>query len=303
MYFRENSALTRERAPRPHMFAAGSRFTTRDFTLGPQVVGGSLVQEVSPAENLELLLCSIAGGVTPSTPGGGTLSRLWTFVPGATALDSMTVEENDGASVYEAHGVYGNRLRIAGNANAENLMTVDVFGKTLASGSLTGSLADRVPSFLEGWQSLVYIDAFGATPGTTVKSALLQSWDVTIDNNLARLYTADNANSPSSVSVGELRASVQLLVLASAGQAATEFANWDAATKRLVRLMFQGATVIEGSLYPYLAVDIAGAWSVFDLGQTYENVRAYRLTLESVYDPTNSFGVRVLAQSTRTAAW
>lgn len=57
-------SLTRERAPRPHKFATGTRDNQRAFTLGPAVAGGAAKQSVSADENLEWLLCGLKGNVS-----------------------------------------------------------------------------------------------------------------------------------------------------------------------------------------------------------------------------------------------
>jgi hypothetical protein len=301
MYFRPDSRLARERDARAKRFATGTRDNVRAFTLGPEMASGSVSMDVSPSEMLEMLLITVQGAVTPTTPGGGTLSRLWTFTPGD--LDSATLEWHDGAAAWQMVGTYGDRLRIAGSVGGENVATFDLFGKAITAAALTGALADRVPDFQEGYQTLLYIEAFTGTPGTTVIAGTLVNWDVTIANGLRRIYTADNVNAASAVSVGELEVTANLTFLASPAQAATEYANWDGATKRMVRLLFKGAAVIEGTLYPQVSIDLPGAWSAFDLGQAEENVRAYQLSLQYVYSPTSAFGVRVQLQNSRTAAW
>ena len=80
MYFMtESSTLTRERDPRAHKFATQSRDSVRAHTLGPVVAGGSVKMPLSASESIELLLMGLNGGVTPTTPSGGTNSRLWTL--------------------------------------------------------------------------------------------------------------------------------------------------------------------------------------------------------------------------------
>lgn len=300
-YYRPDSRLSREREARSKRFSTGTRDNVRGFTLGPEMASGSVSMDVSPSELVELLLVTLKGGVTPTVPSGGTTSKLWSFTPGD--LDSATFEWHDGATAHQMTGGYGDRLRIAGSVGGENVATFDLFGKAITNAALTGALADRVPEYLEGWQSLLYIEAFGGVPGTTNIAGTLVNWDVTIANGLTRIYTADNVNSANSVSVGELEVTASLTFLASAPQSAIEYANWDAATKRVVRLLFKGATAIEAAIFPQVAVDLPGAWSAFDLGQAEENVRAYQLDLAYVYDPTNAFGVRVALQNTRATAW
>ena len=99
MYFDiDGSRLSRDRDARAHRFATGSRDNVRAFTLGPTVVGGTLKMPLSASELVELLLMTLAGGVTPADSDP---VFLWTFTPGNT-LDPATLEWYDGARAWEA---------------------------------------------------------------------------------------------------------------------------------------------------------------------------------------------------------
>lgn len=299
MYFGPDSILTREREAREHRFATGTRDNVRDLTLGPVTAGGTITMPLSASEIIELLLMGINGGVTPT--GAGT-PKLWTFTPG-TSLDSATLEFSDGAIARRMTGTYVDELTISGSVRDMTTVSATVFGKELAANALTGSLTDRTPDFIEGWETKLYIDAFGGTAGSTNIAATMINWEVSFRNQLARKYFADNTNATGAVTTGELEVTARLLFEASASQSATEFTNWDAATKRLVRLEFGQNVIIDGSDKKFVTVDIPGAWSVFDLGQTDENTRAYELELTYVYDSTNAYGFRVRAQNARATAW
>jgi hypothetical protein len=93
---------------------------------------------------------------------------------------------------------------------------------------------------MEGWQTRLYMDAFGAVPGTTQIPGLLRNWQVQMQNNLARVYTADNVLAANRVVSGMLDVTSKLTFDANPAQALTEFSNWDAATKRIIRLEFVG---------------------------------------------------------------
>ncbi|NJN53282.1 MAG: hypothetical protein HC804_00115 [Anaerolineae bacterium] len=302
MYFTPDSTLSRERDPRPHRFATASRDNVRAFTLGPVAVGGTVKLPLSASEILELLLIGIKGAVTPTTPGGGTNSRLWTFTPSAT-LDAATLEWDDGANVWEAGGCYVNKLKFSGAANEEAMVEAEIFGMNLAATTLTGALTDRTPDFMEGWETKVFIDAFEGTPGTTQVTGTLVNWEVEIDNQMGRKYFAANTNATGAVTIGELEVKAKLTIEASASQADTEFTNWNAATKRLIRLDHGNNELIEGALYKFVTIDLPGAWEAFDLGGEDEGTRVYELSLQYVYDPTNAFGLQIRAQNARTAAY
>lgn len=238
LYTRE-PALTIERDPRVHRFATTTRDNVRAYTNGPVMAGGSLSMPMSADEIIEMLQIGVQGSVTPTTPAGATNARLWTFKPAGT-LDSATLEWADGARTWIGSGFKGNSLTITGAANEANDISVDLFGADVVAGSLTGALSERVPTFFEGWQTRLYVDSFTATPGTTPVPGVLRNWTVTINNNLARVYTADNTLAANRITAGELDMTAQLTFDAYQSRSLTEFNNWAAGTQRMVRLEFLG---------------------------------------------------------------
>ena len=300
----DDSRLTRERAPRAHKFATGGRQNTRAFTLGPEMVSGQVSQQLSASEIIELLLMGVASGITPTQPdvGNSPTVYLWTFKPG-TSLAAATLRWDDGARPWRGAGMYVNKLKIAGNVREGNTVTAELFGRTLVQEALTGGLTERVPDFIEGWETKLYIAAFAGTPGTTNIAGTLINWEVELDNMLARKFHADNVNAADAIVPGEVAIKAKLLFEASPAAALTEFNNWDAATKRLVRLEFGQNEVIEDALKKFVTVDVPGAWEAVDIGGTDEGTRAYELSLQYVYDTTNAFGLQICAQNARSAAW
>jgi hypothetical protein len=295
----EGSSFTREREARAHRFATGSRDNVRAFTLGPQVVTGTVQQALSASEIIELLLMTIKGAVTPT--GAGT-AKLWTFTPG-TALDAATIEWYDGARGWDIGGCHGNSLQFTGSANGPNEVTAEIYGLNMAIATPTSSLTERVPDFIEGWETKLYVDSFAGTAGSTAISGTLVNWDISIENGLGRKYFANNTTAQGATTLGELTVNASLTFEASSATSATEFANWDAATKRLVRVEFGQNEVISGSDKKFVTIDIPGAWSAVNLAATDEGTRTYELSLQYVYDTTNAYGLQIRAQNARTAAY
>lgn len=257
LYTRE-PMLSIERDPRVHRFATTTRDNVRAYTNGPVQAGGSLSMPMSADEILEMLSIGVQGGVTPTTPSGATAARLYTFKP-AGALDSATLEWADGARTWQGVGFKGNQITISGAAGEANDLQVDLFGNDVVAGSLTGALSERVPTFFEGWQTRLYIDAFTATPGTTPIPGVLRNWNVQINNNLARVYTADNTLSANRLTAGELDMTAQLTFDAYQSRSLTEFNNWAAGTQRLVRLEFLGpADEIEAGANEVQTITVSG---------------------------------------------
>lgn len=238
VYVNGNPTLTKTKAPRPRMVATGNRYNQRAFTLGPNEVGGSFEIPLSASEILEWAAAGIAGGVTPTTPTGATNGRLWSYVGGASALDSMTIEFNDGAASYRAYGVYVNELRIAGEANGPQTVTVSLFGVDRAGNALTGALSSRVPTIVEGYETLCFVDTFGGVMGSTLQMGFLQKWDITYSNGLQRKYLAENRNAMKRAITAPMSLKASLTIEAAAAQSAVEIADWEAATKRHIQLQF-----------------------------------------------------------------
>lgn len=238
--YTRDPVFSSDRDPRFHTFATATRDNVRAFTQGPYRTAGRYAVPVSGDEILELLLMGVKGNVSPTTPTGATLGRLWTFTPDP-ALDTGCFRGDDGANVWIISGNRVNQLTIAGNVNAENLVSAEFFGQSMVAGSLTGALGDRTPTFIEGWQTNLYLDAFGSTFGVTPIPGLMISWSVQLMNNLGRKYTAANTLNPSAIPIGAMGVQATLMFEAATAQAVTEITNWAASTKRSLRLEFLSA--------------------------------------------------------------
>jgi hypothetical protein len=299
--YTRNVSFMRSRASRPQRFATGTRDNVRAHTQGPVEAGGSVVVPVSADEIIEWLLMGVQGGVTPTAAGG---AQLWVFKPGLT-LDSATIERNDGARTQRLVGAQVNQLTIAGSVGGENLATMELFAQNREEGiTLTTALTDRSPTFFEGWQTNVYIDNFGGTAGTTILTGSLVEWNITVNNQMGRVYTANNTLAASAVSIGELEISASFRMMATAAAVATEIANWDSDTKRLVRLEFLGpANEIGGSSRRYLTIDLPGAWTSPDPNQDEAGIRAWSFPFQYVYDPALAAGIVFRANNARATAW
>jgi hypothetical protein len=304
MYFDEGSKLIRERTGRMHKFATGGRQNQLVQTNGPEMVSGQVSQPLSASEIIELLLMGVSSGVTPTRPdsGGNPTVYLWAFTPG-TALQAATVRHDDAARPWQGAGLYVDKLKISGNVREGNTVSADLFGFKMIQQALTGSLTPRTPDFIEGWETKFYIDALGATPGTTNIAGTLINWDIEIDNQLSRKFWADNVNAAEGIIPGEIKISAKLLFEASPSTSLTEYNDWDAVTNRLLRLEFGQNTTISGAYKKFVTLDLPGAWNAVDLSQSDEGTRAYEFTLDYLYDSTNTFGLQIRAQNARSAAW
>lgn len=300
----DDPVFTLVRQPRPHMFATATRDNVRALTLGPQEIGGTLKIPLSSSEIIEWLLMCINGSTTPTSPHAGV--QLWTFTPGNT-LASATFEWMDAANPWLISGAMVDKIQFKGSANGPHEVTATVFGKAITATTMTGALSTRTPDITEGWETKLYIDAFGGSPLTTEVDGFLINWDVTLSANLARKYFAQNSNSLGAAPIGVLGVDATLTFEAANGQALTEYGDFNVAlaspTYRVVGLSFGNNAIIASTYKTFTNIVMPGAWTAFDLGQKDSNTRCYQLKYQYVFDPTNTFGVEVICQNNRAAAW
>jgi hypothetical protein len=273
IYFNSDGSLSRTQKAREQRFAVGRRDNRLGVTNGPVEAGGTVSFPMSASEILEPLAFTVQGGVTATTPTGATAGRQWVFKPSVT-IDSATLQWDDAARQWHATGVQGDTFTIKGSVNDTNMVTVDLFATDVVQNALTGALTDRVPTFLEGWQTLIYVDTFGTVPGRSQIPGFLHSWNVPFNNQLGRWYAAGNTLSANRLTQGELDVTGTLTVDAYSAQAAAEFANWGNGVKKTIRLEFLGtrgsieASVNEVQTVAFTGVPTGGTATVNILGQS-----------------------------------
>lgn len=303
--YANNVSLNRTRASREHRFSTGTRDNVRARTQGPVTAGGSIAMPVSADELLEWCLAGFDGTVTPTTPVGATNTRDWAFAPGLTPA-SITVERLDGANPQQGQGVRVNQYTIAGSVREANTATMELFGTDVdmeTFTTLTTGLTERTPTFLEGWQTALYVDPLGSTPGTTAKIAMI-SWNVVVNNGMGRKYLAQKSLAARRVTMGQLGITANLLLEGAEADTVSELTRANNNQPVIVRLEFEDAdNPIETGFNPTVWIDLPGYWTSPDLNQTDEGTRAYGFPLNYIYDPTLGAGVKVTLRNARTAAF
>ncbi len=234
-----NPMLTEAIEVTSNEFATGTRDNVRSISLGSSQAGGSSEFPMSADEIIEALLISMQGNVSPTTPTGAVNGRLWTFAP-STTMDSMTMEWFDGVRTWQGAGVQGNQLTIAGNVRSRNTVSLDLFATAIAAlGGLSGSPTDRTPSILQGYETRAYIDAAGIPPGSSMIPGQLVNWNVRMNNQLGREYTADNTRNANNINFGTLQIEgATFLMRGVPTSVLNEINNWRAGTLRTIRLEF-----------------------------------------------------------------
>jgi len=300
MYWTE-PVLTAERDPRPHRFATRTRDNVRGFTQGPLMTAGSFSFPMSADEIVEPLLMGLQGGVTPVVSGAG---QKWTFKASGSTIDAASIEYNDGANTWQGAGYYVDQLTIDGSANGECTVSCDLFGMDLVTGTLTPALTERTPRFSEGWETKVYLGAFGTSPPVSALAATVVNWNIQIQNQLARKFFADDVNRTGGITIGEFEISATITLEAATANAITAFNDWKAGTKKQLMLEFGNNELIGAGPEKYVVrVELPGAWSTMDLSQTDENTRVYQADYAYVYDPTLAAGLQITAINARATAF
>ena len=309
----------------PSVTTTGATSTVTVPAVTPLPAGATLVTYYLTGPGGAASTASYAGqnatgaAITLAAPGNGTRfapasapsgANLWVFKPGQV-LDTQTMEWYDGYNPWQARGCKAEELKFTGDIKADTKLDAQVWARELATANtvppfaaVTAGLPDRTPNFIQGWEARLYADPLGATPGTTVMPGTMTMWDVTIKNNMGRKYFADNTQATGAIVLGELMVQASITLEGNAN-AMAEYANWDAATKRLLRIELgnNGAGIGTTALKPRMLIDVPGSWTAVDLTPEDNGTKAFKLTYDYVYDVTNAFGVAVSVYSSRGVAY
>lgn len=296
-----SGGLTRTRAAHVIKVSTGTPDNVRGVKNRAVAAGGTFKQMLDADEIIEPLLACVQGGVSPTTALGAST---WLFKP-STTLDSQTWEWRDGYTDWVQPGVYIDTLKLAWSAAASGDISVDytLFGTDRTQQALTASLAMRAPIWTEGWETKVYLDALGGTPGTTPYGKAI-SGDLTISRNLGRKYFAANTQATGAITQGEFDCTGSIVYEADSASLA-EYADWDASTPRLLRLEFgnNGAVLGTSTLKRRIAFDVPCFYQAWDLSGTDAETRIAKATFQYSYDQVNSFSMQITVVNGRTSAY
>lgn len=294
--------LAPTRDSRPVRVATGTRDNVRGHTQGPFAVGGSLTTRISPAELDELLSLAIDGTPVLDTPVGATLARRRVYTPDDTS--SATIQTNDGAALWTASGVRANSMTLDGSVDGETNLSFDLFGSSFGTlGALTGVGTDRNVNYLEGWQATFSMAPFGSSTYTTYP-ALVFAYNITVGNNLGRVYTLNNTLNANRTSTGLIDITASLTFDASDAQGQQVIADWQTDGRRVIRLTFVGATNdIETGQTSTFMIELPGAWTAPDMTGETQGVRSYAQPMQYVYDSVLGAGIKITTINARTTLW
>lgn len=250
-----------------------------------------------------ILSMIVRGGVTPTTPGGGTTTRLWTFAPSMTSdlLKSATFWSGDpGTQIYKAPFVMADELTIAADASSEDgaTMSLSGWGNAFATTSAPTLPGQTLGPLMSGLNMQLWIDTASAI-GTTEITGRLVKAEATIPSGAEARYTAAGPTaSKSFTKVGAGRRHAELTIeleLADNVQMALALAG----TKGKTRLRINGP-LIEGVLYNFVEIDIYGPLNFDDFGENGDTGRTLGLKVLSEYDSTAGYDFAVKVQNAKT---
>lgn len=244
---------------------------------------------------INFLAMTMKGGVTATTPGGGTLTRDWEYAPSLTAAntqDGFTVEYGDDQQEYESAFVVGKQLLLDYDMHSVVGLTADLAGYYPAKSTFTGALVAPTVEDIVGKKTTVAVDTTWAGLGGTAKATLMLNGKVTIPSGIAFPAYADGSLNFSTTQEDKRALEVDLL-LQHGADGETQYDNYAARTITFVRLETLG-TLIEGALYKRLQIDMALRWTeppeMFELES---GLTAIRFKGKTVKDPTSGSDYRV----------
>jgi hypothetical protein len=245
-------------------------------------------------------------GITPTTPGGGTTSRLWTYVPTMNAddLSSATAYFGDpNVQAFQFAYLMGEELTLSMDASGTDVCMQSVKGKgqfpaKTAPGSVPSQL--NAPLLVPG-DTDVYIDT--ATIGTTLITGEVKSCEITIPTGCTYKWLANGAaaSTRNFTRIGrdkrapKLKLEYELLNMTRYDL----FAGSNGDTVVKVRIRFNGP-IIEGSLRYYVEFDIYGTLDDPSWGTNQSSNRTLILNIEGEYDSTLGADYALRIQNDRT---
>ncbi len=311
--------------PPTHYLNMAGTVTPRQARYRPDESRGSLVAhyrsktvrrwcELSaegPLDNavLPLLACmALDGSVSATTPGGGTNSRDWTFVPTITSddVDAATVYWGDpNIQAFKAAYVMLDELRIRAGTDSTDGAMMSISGQgQFPSKDAPDSLPTQItgPLFVPGEMQL-WIDTGSDAIGTTAVTGRFIATEITIPTGVTRKWHAAGAGATLNFTgIGRAkRAATLSLTLELPDMTQYDlFAGSSGDTTAKVRVRFNGP-IIEGSLRHQVTFDIYGPLELDSWGEHAGTNRTIVLNVISEYDSTLGADFQLVVRNDRAS--
>ncbi|MBK8434600.1 MAG: hypothetical protein IPL28_26350 [Chloroflexi bacterium] len=243
---------------------------------------------------------------TPTTPGGGTNSRLWTFIPSETADDIKTAtlwSGDENVQTWVSDFAAMQTLTFSNDATNEDGATVSVSGLTNApakDSAPTPAARITTGKLLPAMAMNLWLDTSSGI-GTTAISGRLITVTHEISTGVEVKYIPTGSTTTFDYSALSRNAAARRLVTTITLELpdSAQYDVWAADTVVKCRVRHSGQ-LIEGSLYHYAEFDTYGPLKDLEWGEHATGNRTVSFTIESQYDTTLAAPFRVAIQNVST---
>jgi hypothetical protein len=249
----------------------------------------------------------VKGGVTPTTPTNGVLTRLGTYVPTLTSNNLKTWSMYGGMDpalgVFQVPGGVVDSLEVTSDAGGTEAVKWSLSG----GGAWTDDQVDATPptfpavapgSLLIPGNTQLWIDT--ATIGTTAITGRLISTRVTIPTNYSKKFPAGQTPGtiPTITRYGRAKRRAEMELTFELTDL-TQYNQWKNLTSLKVRLRHNGSLIesVTPDYYHYMQFDIYGPFRFGGWGEYEGTNRTITLTIRSIYDATNAASFAAYVQT------
>lgn len=242
-------------------------------------VGGEASMEVVLSyEDVSYILDNLFSEATPS--GGGPYTR--DYPAPTTAVTTprlLTLVQGQGSFVYGLHGGLITSTTISLASNAPWTASSDLIGKRVVEDAFA-SLSDRTVTPIMGNDTVLYIDAWGGTIGTTAITATYMSAELSVEASRELVYGL-GAVEPRTYVENRYTGSLQLVLeVTSQTEAIVNGLLAPALTQNQIRLVATQGT-------QSLTIDFAGTLTTApEIFTDTDGVITYDLTWDGTYNAT-----------------
>jgi hypothetical protein len=216
---------------------------------------------------IDFLAMTLVGGVTPTTPGGGTLPRDWTFTPdleAANIQDSYTFEYGDDTQAWESAFVTCVSMDLGINLGAVVSLGAELVGRFAEKTTFTGSLTDPSVEEVVGDGARFFLDTSWAGIGGTEYDAMLAGGSIRLNSGLVPVRYADGLDSNGRANFSTLIENkrshgMDLDLIISSDMITNVYDKFASGTSAAIRIVFDlAANSIETSFNHELEIDMFG---------------------------------------------
>lgn len=158
-----------------------------------QIAGEGKLELLATFEDICYIFDNAFGEATPT--GTGPYVRTYAApiasVPTPRVLTVVHGSSQSGAGIYKLEGGLVNTVSIKGATGKPTMVSCDLIGQTVTTGSLT-ALSDRTVEVLMGQPWLVYLDAVGGTIGSTQLTTTAVAFELSWNLNRVLVWSMDS---------------------------------------------------------------------------------------------------------------